>query len=376
MLKELTNLITSQKDYYLRKIIRQSNNFNFRKNKKIILFGAAEIGKVFIKLFTDNNIVVMAVCDNDLSKRGKRLHNVMIISPDDLLKFPKDTPIIITVMHDQEVKKQLKSLGFNNSWRHGYFSTLYPRKFQNNFWGSSINTILTSNKEILSCFNLFKDSVSQKTFFGVLRYRLTLDNNYLKEIMKPIENQYFDKDVVSFSEKEVYVDGGAFTGDTIIQFFKHVNKKFLHIYAFEPDRVSFATLKKNIRKVIGKRISLLPIGLEKKETSVSFYTSGEMSSRITTYGENKIKVINLDKFLSDKIIPTFIKLDLEGVDYNALIGMKNILSTYQPKLAISVYHTSTDLWKIPLLIRKINPNYKFFLRHYSETLHETICYAV
>ena len=61
---------------------------------------------------------------------------------------------------------------------------------------------------------------------------------------------------------------------------------------------------------------------------------------------------------------------------NALLGCKNFISNYHPKLAISIYHKTSHLWKIPLLIKNLYPGYKLYLRHYTTDLYDTICYAV
>ena len=89
-----------------------------------------------------------------------------------------------------------------------------------------------------------------------------------------------------------------------------------------------------------------------------------------------INVLSIDDFMKDKEAPTFIKMDIEGSETEALLGAKKIIKKYKPKLAISVYHNATDLWKIPLLIKSLNNDYKIYLRHYSNEIMDTICYAV
>ena len=55
--------------------------------------------------------------------------------------------------------------------------------------------------------------------------------------------------------------------------------------------------------------------------------------------------------------------------------MKNTIIRNKPKLAICVYHKPCDLWEIPLLIKSIVPEYKIYLRHYSGSILESVCYA-
>ena len=73
---------------------------------------------------------------------------------------------------------------------------------------------------------------------------------------------------------------------------------------------------------------------------------------------------------------TFIKMDIEGSEYQALLGAKQIIKEKVPKLAISVYHNPEDIVQIPRLILSLRKEYKFYIRHYSSTGFDTILYAV
>lgn len=88
-----------------------------------------------------------------------------------------------------------------------------------------------------------------------------------------------------------------------------------------------------------------------------------------------IEVFKLDDLLADES-PSFIKMDIEGAESEALLGAEQIIKKYHPKLAISVYHKPEDIFRIPELILNYHKNYKFYLRHYSYTNSETILYAI
>lgn len=104
-------------------------------------------------------------------------------------------------------------------------------------------------------------------------------------------------------------------------------------------------------------------------------TEHKMSSRIREDGEEIVNVTSLDKELGDEKV-TFIKMDIEGSELPAIIGAKNIIIKNKPKLAISVYHKYEDIFEIPEIILKYNPNYKIYLRHYATSDSETILYAL
>lgn len=87
----------------------------------------------------------------------------------------------------------------------------------------------------------------------------------------------------------------------------------------------------------------------------------------------KIEVVSLDSVIQEKV--TFIKMDIEGSEIKALQGSRNLIQTYRPKLAISIYHKWEDLVDIPTYIHELVPEYKFYIRHYFYSPAETVLYA-
>lgn len=85
-------------------------------------------------------------------------------------------------------------------------------------------------------------------------------------------------------------------------------------------------------------------------------------------------MVCLDDFLQEKV--TFIKMDIEGAEMDALKGAEQTIRKYKPKLAISIYHEENDFWEIPLLIKSFVPEYQFYVRHHSDNCSETILYAI
>jgi hypothetical protein len=84
----------------------------------------------------------------------------------------------------------------------------------------------------------------------------------------------------------------------------------------------------------------------------------------------------LDNIAKNDLQVTFIKMDIEGAELNALIGSRNTIVKNKPILAISIYHKKKDIFEIINYILSLNLNYKFYLRHYSLGKSETILYAI
>ena len=69
-------------------------------------------------------------------------------------------------------------------------------------------------------------------------------------------------------------------------------------------------------------------------------------------------------------------MDIEGAELSALKGGMEIIKKYRPQLAISIYHSSEDFVNIPLYLSENLENYKFRIGHYSDTIIETVLYAI
>ena len=102
----------------------------------------------------------------------------------------------------------------------------------------------------------------------------------------------------------------------------------------------------------------------------------QQGSMITDNGQVEIRTVALDELLKGKKV-TFIKMDIEGSELMALKGAENIIKSQKPKLAICVYHKLEDIYEILDFILQMNPDYKFWLRHYCVTGDvDTILYAI
>lgn len=187
--------------------------------------------------------------------------------------------------------------------------------------------------------------------------------------------QYFDLPALkeNLSSNEVFIDGGCFDGKTSKQFIEWCGEKFQKIYAFEPDPTNLLKCKQELIDYQGK-YELIPRGLWNVNGELRFSAISNGSSKVSEAGNINIKVASLDETVGDRV--TFIKLDVEGSEYEALIGGRKIISQNKPKLAISIYHKPEDIWNLPALLLQFNPDYRFYLRHYSIAASETVLYAI
>ena len=98
------------------------------------------------------------------------------------------------------------------------------------------------------------------------------------------------------------------------------------------------------------------------------------SSKSIPKGGQKFSAEKLDNL--DITPPTFIKVDIEGMEEKFILGGAKTLEKNRPKIAIAIYHNPFQLRNVIELIDKIMPNSKFYLRHYTEGFTETILYVI
>lgn len=372
----LKKFIVKNTGNLLVRIKKANPPFDLKKNESVVLFGAGILGKEFLGVCKLNKIKVEAICDNDRSKIGIKILGIGVISVEELIdKYPKNTLIIITMMHDFIVKEQLEKLGYKNVFSHTYFATVFPKKFNYFNWRSSLEQFKKDINKITELYSMLEDNKSRKVFEQLIIYRLTLDYKKLISIVDEMEKEYFDSSLIKLSKDEVFVDGGGFDGDTLKKFIHLSHGNFKEIHTFEPDKKSQNKIKIFLKEKNDKRIKLHTFGLSNKNMIAFFTNTGTAGSKVIINKGQKIKLVSLDSHLY-KQKPTLIKLDIEGSETKAILGMKKIMRNFKPKLSICLYHNPSDLWNIPLLIKKINPKYKIFVRHYTKTLHDTVCYAI
>ncbi len=218
---------------------------------------------------------------------------------------------------------------------------------------------------------LKESSVEEMLSNGIRREHILLSYSKLNPFV--LGKQYFDLPYLKLTSDEIFVDAGGFDGQTVANFIEEVHGQYRHIYTFEPDKKSFARCQAFAEEHNIENYTIIPKGLWSGNGELSFSSDGTALSRIEQGGIDTIQVAALDESISGEV--TYIKMDIEGAEYNALTGAEEIIKKYKPKLAISIYHKAADFIDIPDILLNWVPEYKFYIRHYSLYKYETVLYA-
>jgi FkbM family methyltransferase len=382
----------------------------------VVLFGTGSLGKELMVTLKFYGISPVCFCNSDNSKSGSLYCGMPVISIDELERSHKNSLILIaTQTHAASVQKLLLDNGFRRD------RVLWPKDFDMalGLYFSYVNQItlagiskmqtpqqtlfdlLAQNEKIVkSVYDNLADQKSKDLFVAKLAFAVSHDNlglfkDFMWSFSEPItmfglipfpdpgpENYfYFNNDVFPISPNEVYVDVGAYDGDSVnafVQTCKYHGLDYKQIYAFEPDPNNYKALIKNTENV--KKISCHQLGIWSRSEELSFNSSEKApapsGSGIDETGDIKINVVSLDKILSGKEV-TFLKMDPPGdIIPEALKGASKTITKYRPKLVLGAYHSFEAIFKIPFLVNGFWPDYKLYLRHNSWACAETDLYAV
>ena len=218
-------------------------------------------------------------------------------------------------------------------------------------------------------YSMLGDEASKEVYLNRIK-RAYLEQD-ISHIVSNARDIYFDEQI-RLTEEEVFVDCGGFDGDTAIRFANRMNGKFKKIIIFEPERFKEEIIKKNLKDY---NYDFYGYGLWSSDTILKFDARGDCGSAIYEFGNDEIAVKTLDGTVFEDA-PTYIKMDIEGSELEALKGCRKIIEKYRLKLAVCIYHKLEDLFEIPILIKEMCQDYRLIIRQYANSKFETVCYAV
>jgi len=361
----------------LKKIKCKTKREFIKENKEVIIYGAGNVGRDIYLILKKYGIKVKFFIDANAKNLKGQLNN-MRIYPLEKIKKPKEKINVIIAIFNafvnlDEIIGALLEKGFNKIITFYEFYFIFSNDLGERFFMQKREYFLKNKDKIIKTMELFLDEKSKKLYEQVIKFRLT---GILKDAPLPDKNylQYFPDDVPGLEKISSIVDCGAYTGDTINDLYKKYGK-VREIIAFEPDLKNFIKLCEFVRKnKVANNIFLINAGVYSKTGELYFFNKHTMASYFSKKGDMRLPVVMLDDILNNET--DLIKMDIEGLEYDALLGAEKFIKKYIPNLAICVYHRPDDLWKIPNLLNNWNLNYKFYLRVFWYYTFELVLFAI
>ena len=352
------------------------------KNNGLILYGCGGFGKKVLKGLRKIGIEPIGFVESNQKLWGTFVDGLCIMSPEEAVKKYPDAVFMLTIWSDVnghpfgDVNSKLHSYGKVNLISFFYLFWKYPDVFLPYF---SIDLPIKTIRDadlIKKCFSLFSDEISKREFVAQIKWRLWADHEGLSE---PVQYfQYFPDDLLEIYSDEVFVDCGAFDGDTLKNFLKKQKSGFGKYIGFEPDPLNFEKLNKfvsDLPKDIREKIIVEPYAVSDTKKVIKFSSDGSVQSSFSESGNINVDCISIDEHLANEKI-TYIKMDAEGAEPEIISGAVATIKTHKPILAVSVYHQFDHLWVLPLAIEKISDDYQLFLRPHCKSSWDLVCYAI
>ena len=216
-------------------------------------------------------------------------------------------------------------------------------------------------KEILKAYEALCDSDSRHAFAAILNYRLTGRMSYLMEAFSTKDELY---SMISERRVRSVIDAGAYNGDTLKEAIKYF-PDLARVTAIEADAKNFKKLKKYADTIEQISVKCINSAVWDKCGNGEFLSSGNRNSSVNStasfeYGESAVELITVDSLGLDSV--DYIKYDVEGAEYEALLGSADTVNKHHPILLVSLYHRSRDIFYLVNYLKESYPDYFFYIR--------------
>ncbi len=216
-------------------------------------------------------------------------------------------------------------------------------------------------ESIEKMYSRLEDYRSKHVLNMILKNWLTFSYDDISKVKENCFTSYFDMDLLMCDENEVFVDLGAWRGDTVDDYrYTYGENCYKRIYCYEIESDNIEKLYERFDSI--PNIVIRPVGVSKEKGVMYLSDNGTSDAQsLVSFGSKKVDTVALDQDITEKI--TFLKTDIEGAEQDAIYGAQEHIRNDKPKLAISIYHSNKDLFSIFELIDRIQPGYHFYLRY-------------
>lgn len=335
----------------------------------VFLYGAGFIGRWAVGYFEANGIPVNGFLDSNERKWGSTVAGKPVIGPEDP-RVAEASAIVITSRHAvPSIEKTLAHMDACVMSVDAYVVHRFGREGI-----ESIESLLGH------------DDHSVQTLRAVICSML--DGN--RGALAPVADSrpFFGKFEFFNRDGEVFVDAGAYVGDTVERFVWSVNGVFKHIYAFEPGDLQYKAMQIRVERLCSEwaidpaHVTLNNKALTDRDGVARLATDGPLTQSglrdcgaTSGVGGSHVEAVAIDSYFIDTRF-SLLKVDVEGSERDLLNGGAVSIVKYRPRIALSVYHYPVDIFELPMWVNGISSDYTFTLGHHSSELMETVLYCV
>lgn len=318
--------------------------------KPIVLYGMGDGAQKIIDKLNELNIPLADIFASDEFVRGHSFNGIRVKKYSEIEALYDDFFVLIgfAVNYDSMISRL-----FEISESHETAAPDVPLFGQGVF---DLEFVEQNAEKIEKVYNLLADEQSKKVYANIINYKISGNIEYLRDITTDREVDLVE--IFDFSDNEDYLDLGAYDGDTIKEIMSLTGNKFRSITALEPDGKNFKKL--SLATENDSRITIVQKAVWDCDTVLRFNNRAGRNSALNDVGRVEVEATSVDSLSQGGF--SFIKMDVEGAEKQALLGAKRTIEECKPKLFISAYHRNEDIFELPLLVLSLREDYKIYLR--------------
>ncbi len=190
--------------------------------------------------------------------------------------------------------------------------------------------------------------------------------------------------LVTVEPGDTVIGGGMCYGDTAL-LFAHMAGKAGRVvgYEFEPNNLKVLRENLYLNPDLAKRIKVTHNAvLDVSGKELSFVMAGPATFILQPGHRSTKEVVTVKTLTIDDLVERerlsrvdFIKLDVEGVEYETLVGAAKTPRRFRPKLALSAYHKHDDIPTLMQYVQSLGLGYRFWPDHFRPHIQETVLFA-
>lgn len=352
-----------------------------RDGRPVVLVGAGNLGKRAAAAMRADGETPAAFADRDSGRVGQSIDGVPVMTIADATARHPEAVFVVTIWgalsthRIAATQRELASCGVTRIASFAHLFWKYRTRLPH-YLLDLPHLVLDKGAEVTRALALFQNETSRTEYVAQVQARLTGAVHALGE---PVSHpQYLADDLIAWREDESVVDGGAFSGDTLTSWIAHRGTAFSAWHAFEPqpdNARAFTRAVMSLPDNVRDRVMLRPVALGVRRGRTGFSDRGGADATASMEGGVTVDIAALDE-LRLKPAPSFVKLDIEGAEIDALAGMRATVRRNRPVLAVCAYHRPDHLWRVPLAMALACEGYDFFLRPHGAEGWDLVCYAV
>lgn len=340
------------------------------RGRGFALVGAAGWAAPLVEAAVRRGVAVCGVFDDALACVGTRCGGVVVQPMEACRALDRATPLVLGTHHVGPLTERLRTWEFAHVLPYALLHEADPSWPANPFYAGLLADLWAQRARYAVLADTLADDTSRAVLDAAIAFRLDLDATGL--IPHCRGDAYF-AEVRPVGASEVFIDGGAYTGDSFVHFRAWCGDQFRAAFLFEPDPENFAQLccaigdDPRVRCVLG--------ALAAHDGTAAFARDAGRTAHLGAEGALQVRTAALDAF-PPAAAATFLKLNIEGAELAALHGAADLLRRTRPQLAVAVYHRPDHLWRIAEFLQALGVPYRLSLRQHAPALIETVLYAV